>query len=570
MKPRLLSFFLVILLLAAVQYPANAQGEMGRKPSSSELYYDAVKAHMLGDDKQSEQLLKQVIAANPAEAAPYYDLSKLALKGNDPDKAIEYVKKAIELDGKNKWYREQYANALTLKSDFLGAAEQYASLAKSERFNETYLERSALLYQRGGKYKEALTQLEALRKKVNADEDVLMQEQQLYLKMNNVAGAAGVVKELISTNPKEPRYHSMLVEVYENNKQPEKAKEALEEMRAKFPTDPTLQMLLGSQALKSGDTTAYRAYITKAIINKDLDAETQIGLLRNYLTEFRLDSSRVKEAGKIIEQIIIQHPEDILALSYYGDVLSIQGKREQAGIQYKKAVSLKNNDLDMWVQLLEFYADPAGADSLIRYSEKAARLFPNQAIIHFFNGVGHYNKKNYPAAIKALNRAIDLQPEEKSEELARMHTLLGDVYNTTKQYSLSDSNYSAAIRLDTRNATALNNYAYYLSVRNSRLEDAAKMSQESLKIRPGEPTFLDTYGWILYQQGKYKDALEFLKKAIDANPGSADPTMWEHLGAVHYKMGNKQEAVAAWQKAKEKGSENASIDKMIAEQRLYE
>lgn len=116
----------------------------------------------------------------------------------------------------------------------------------------------------------------------------------------------------------------------------------------------------------------------------------------------------------------------------------------------------------------------------------------------------------------------------------------------------------------------LNNYAYYLSVRNTRLDDAARMSKESLKIRPGEGTFLDTYGWILYQQGKYKEALDYIQKAVDANPYETDPTLFEHLGAVQFKLGNKDAAVTAWQKAKERGSENASIDKMISERKLYE
>jgi Tfp pilus assembly protein PilF len=96
------------------------------------------------------------------------------------------------------------------------------------------------------------------------------------------------------------------------------------------------------------------------------------------------------------------------------------------------------------------------------------------------------------------------------------------------------------------------------------------MSRESLRIRPGEGTFLDTYGWILYQQGKFKDALHYIRKAVAANPNETDPSLWEHLGAAEYKAGNKDAAIAAWKKAKEKGSTNIHIDKMIAEHKLYE
>jgi tetratricopeptide (TPR) repeat protein len=563
-------YFLASLAMLIVSIQSVNAQEAPPPPSVDALYYDAVKAHMLNDDKKSEALLLQVIARKTDDPAPYYDLSRIAFKANNPDKAAEYIKKAISLDGKNKWYHEHYANVLTLKSDFLAAADEYAAIARTEKFNENYLEKSALLYQRAGKYKESLAQLELLKKRSRDDDEVLMQEQQVYLKMNDVTNAARVGRELIQLNPREPRYYTLLMEIYENNKQPEKAKEVLTEMQQKFPNDPTLQLSLASEALKKGDTALYRSYVQKAITNKELDVETQLSLLQPYIREFYSDSSWRGEALKITEMIVAQHPENVNALSTYGYALLLNNQPSRAIDQYRKAVVIAPGNFSMWQQLLGSFTGRNDADSLIKYSEKAARLFPNQAIVHYFNGLGHYNKKEYKVAINAINRAIDLQPEEKGDDLANMYATLGEIYNSTKEYALSDSNYNKSLRLDPRNATTLNNYAYYLSLRNERLPDAERMSKESLAIRPGEATFLDTYGWILYQQGKYKDALEYIRKAVDANPEEADPTLWEHLGAAQYKTGNKDAAVEAWKRAKARGSDNANIDKMITDRKLYE
>jgi Tfp pilus assembly protein PilF len=362
----------------------------------------------------------------------------------------------------------------------------------------------------------------------------------------------------------------MLIHIYEDNKQADKAKAAREEMTRKFPGDPSLQIDLATQAFKRGDTTAYREYVRKAVTNKELDVESQLGLLQGYMGDPPFDAMKRKDALKLMEEILAQHPENVSALSTYGLLLAINDRREDAAVQYKKAVSIKKGDFALWERLLDNYTDKQNADSLIKWSEKAARLFPNTATVHYLNGVGYYNKKDYPQAIKSIRRAIDLEPEEKADELSAIYTVLGDIYNTTKDYKLSDSSYNAALKLNPRNATVLNNYAYYLSVRNTRLEDAAKMSLESLKIRPGEGTFLDTYGWILYQQGKYREALEYIQKAIASNGADVDATLYEHLGAIQYKLGNKEAAVEAWRKAKERGSDNSTIDKMISERRLYE
>jgi Tfp pilus assembly protein PilF len=151
-----------------------------------------------------------------------------------------------------------------------------------------------------------------------------------------------------------------------------------------------------------------------------------------------------------------------------------------------------------------------------------------------------------------------------------MYTLLGDVYNSAKQYTASDSTYDKALKLDPNNATLLNNYGYYLSVRGARLEDAERMSKKSLEIRKDEPTFLDTYGWILYKEGKYDKALEFIKKAITANGDNADGTVWEHLGDIYFKLNDVDKAVDSWKKAKEKGTDSIDIDKKIKDKKLYE
>lgn len=561
-----------LLIAACALQPriARAQEPTGRlADSTTRLYYDAVKARMLGDDQQSETLLRQVIALNPREPAPYFDLSRLALKANDAAKAEEYVKKALALDSSNKWYQEQYANTLVLRDDALGAAKVYASLAQKEKVNEQYLERSAGLFQRAGKYKEALEQLEFLRKKADESE-VLLQEQAIYLKMNDVDGAARIAQELIRLNPREPRYMSMLAEIYQNNKQPEKAAKVIEEMSRKFPDDPSLQINLATQALRLGDTATYRSYLRKAIVNKDLSADMQLYLLRNYIGELPNDSLRRREALNIATQILAQHPENVGLLSFYAYVQSLNGQQNQAAESLKKALALKKDDFSLWQQLLYTYTGREQADSLIKWSERAARAFPNQAIVHYLNGVGHYNKKEYPEAIRAIERAIRLEPEEKTEELSEMHTVLGDIYNSIKQYALSDSNYNQALRLNPDNATVLNNYAYYLSVRNTRLDEAERMSKKSLEIRPHEATFLDTYAWILYQQSRYQEALRYMQQAFDASGQNASPELWEHLGAIQFKLGDKAAAVEAWKKAKALGSENATLDKMIAEQKLYE
>lgn len=535
------------------------------------LYYDAVKARIMGDDKESDSLLQEFVKVNPNVAAAYYELARYRMKQNNIPEATSYIQKAIKLDDGNKWYKDQYAVILAMQDKNDEAAHIYEDLANTEEYNEEYLQKAALLYQHDGKYKEALAVLDKLLLKTGGDdEDVLMEKQQIYLKMNDLKKAAEVIEQLIAQNPKDAKYYTLLAELYDNNKETGKAEELFVKARKNFPDDPSLQLALAEHYRKLNDTAKYNEYIVKTITNKDLDAETQLGLLAPYLQDMQNNAQKKKIALDLIGQIAAQHPNEANVLAVYGDVLAFNDERDSAQLQYKRSLAIDPSKLSVWQQLLYGYTARKDADSLIYYSEKALRLFPNQAIIHYLNGIGKANARNYGGAEGAINRAIDMQPDDNPQLLGEMYSELGDVYNSDKKYDLSDKSFDKALSLDPNNATLLNNYSYYLSVRGIRLDDAEKMSKHSLELRPGEATFLDTYGWILYKEAKYDQAKEYIQKAVDANGPDADGTLFEHLGDVYYKLNDKERAILYWQKAKEKGTDNPLIDKKIQERKLYE
>jgi tetratricopeptide (TPR) repeat protein len=552
---------------------AWAQGAPQPEPASTKgnnLFFDAVRARNKGEDKQAAALFQQFTTLNPNEPAGWYELARLSLREANGKQAEEYAKKAIALEPGNKWYQNLYAEALAFQNRYKDAADVLSKLADGERFNEEYRMKAALLYQREKKYKESLAQLDKLLERDPSDEDILQAKQQVYLKMNDLEGAVKISQALIAANPKEARFYAQLAQLYDNNKKPEEATKIYEQALKLFPDDPVIQLTLAEHYRKEKNEAKYEEYVRKAITNKGLDAETQVGLLLPYLQEMVSDTSRRQVGQDLAAQLAVQHPKDATVLSFYGDVLQMNGKRTEAGQQYRKAVDLDPSKFPAWQQLMFAYTSPKDADSLVAVSARALKLFPTQAVVHYMNGVGHLNRKEPKLAVNAIRRAIDLQPEENVDLLTQMYVTLGDAYQADKNYAESDSAYETALKLDPKDATVLNNYAYYLSVRNVRLEDAARMSKRSLEIRPGEGTFLDTYGWILYQQGNYKDARNYIQQAVDKAGADADGTLWDHLGDVLFKLKETDKAVEAWKRAKEKGADNANLDRKITDRKIYE
>ena len=564
--------FLIGCFSAALAQDTAGIASMSNKDLMADaLYVDAVKARMLGEEKQEEELLKQVIKQKPKEAAPHYDLARLYLRPKQMkfDLAEEQIKKAIELNKENPWYQSQYAEILAYQNKFEKAADVYKSLAEKEKYNQDYLLKGAMLYEKTGKYAQALELLDRLTSRVGNDDEFLLEKQRIYLRMNNLDGALKIANQLIDQNPREGRYYMNLAELYESNGQTDKALAVYEKAQKDFPNDPAIQYGLAEHYKKKNDLEKYDAFIRKAILNTEFDDETQTTILFTYLQEISEDSVRRKEGVKITSELAEQHPQNSQVLALYGQVLLNNNEPENAAEQFKRSVAIDPSKFAVWQQMLFIYTGRDDADSLIKYSEKALRLFPNQAIVHYLNGIGHYNKKNYTSAINSMNRAVDLQPDDNPQALSDMYSTLGDVYNAAGNHKESDESFDKAIQLNPKNATVLNNYAYYLSLRGERLSDAEKMSKRSLELRPGEATFLDTYGWILYKQGKFKEAKTYIEDALKANP-EADGTLWDHLGDILYKLNDVNYAVELWKTAKEKGTDNPQIDKKIQERKLYE
>jgi tetratricopeptide (TPR) repeat protein len=533
------------------------------------LFYDAMKAKMQRDYKRVEDDLVAFTKLRPKNAAGWYELSLIYLDDKKLEPAESSIKKAISIDDNNKWYKSHYARVLELSNEPRAAADLLMKLSRTEQYNYEYLLRAALLYRKAKRYSEAHEALDMILAKEDDNEILLYEKKDLYLKENKLDEAAQILEGLIKANPLEGRYYVDLAQLYQSNNESKKAEEVYKRAQNMVPDDPSLQLALAERSFNNKDSAGYSENVKKLALNKSLEVDEQLKILDTYVQIHFNDLNKRAEAMTIAEELAKQHPKDARVAYTYGRVLGINEQVEKAIVQFKRSVDLDPSNLAAWEALLLSFGDKDKADSLNFYADKALRLFPNNAMFHFYKGIAQMYKGDNPAAIKTLNRAADMFPDENTAALARIYSTLGEIYNTTKEYALSDENYRKALKLDPQNPFTMNNFAYYLSVRGENLDEAEKWSRQSLEMAPNESTFLDTYGWILYKQGKYTKAKDYIQKALDKRP-EGDGTVYDHLGDILYKLNDKNGALENWKKAKEKGTDNPHIDKKIQDQQLYE
>ena len=129
--------------------------------------------------------------------------------------------------------------------------------------------------------------------------------------------------------------------------------------------------------------------------------------------------------------------------------------------------------------------------------------------------------------------------------------------------------YEQAIDINPHNLHVLNNYSYYLSLERRDLDRAEKMSSITVKAEPTNPTFLDTYAWILFEQESYVLAKIYIEKAIEYGEDEISAEVYEHYGDILALSDDIENAVVQWKKAQEMGGNSKLLKKKIKRKKYY-
>ena len=531
------------------------------------LFFDGAREKLLGNYDMAESRFLQALRLNPTSAAVMYELGTIYTFQNNKNQALIYSKKAAAADPKNVWYQLLYAECLKENkqpSEVIGVYERLLQ-QYPDRLDFYYELANAFLF--ANKPNDALKTYTKIEERLGVTEDASMQKIKIYKNLNNTDKAIEEAKKLIVAFPKEGKYYGILGELYQEKGLNEKALQAYNDLLKIDPENAYVHLSLADYYRNQKQNEKAFEEIKIAFKSKELDIDTKIKILLSYYSITETYTELKADADELCKILVNVHPDEAKAFSMYGDFLYRDKKLEQARMEYRKAISLDKEKYALWNQLLIIESELSDYDAMEKESKEAIDLFPNQALPYFFNGAANVQLRNFQEAVVVLTEGKNFAFDKLL--LAQFYANIGDAQNQLKNFVASDSSYMKALEIDPDNVYVLNNYAYYLSLRNVDLEKAEKMSKKTNDLEPNNNSYQDTYGWILYQMKKYDDAKIWIGKAIN-NGGRNNGTLLEHYGDILYQLGDKEGALKHWQDAKKAGGASDLIDKKIAEKKLYE
>ena len=285
-------------------------------------------------------------------------------------------------------------------------------------------------------------------------------------------------------------------------------------------------------------------------------------MLTRYIDILSQNKRDIKLVNPLFETLFDQYPNNTLLNLIYGNVLLLQENKEEAMKQFEIYTKANPTDPVGYEQMLRI-ALPDSIDKIIEITEEAIRYIPDAPQFYFYLGAAKYQQKKYKEALDVFEEGLKSAKIDNPLLKSDFYGQIGDLHYFLGNKKAAFENYEKALKLNPQNLHVLNNYSYYLSLEGKDLDKAEQMSSITVKAEPTNPTFLDTYGWVLFRQGAYTTAKIYIENAVKYSEEEPSAEIFEHYGDVLYMTGEPEKALEQWKKAKELGSDSKTLDEKI-------
>ena len=479
-------------------------------PNAAAINTQLAISHLAtGESDAAIKELETAIASDPKfERADYLVILTYLRKG-DKDAALRAVNKLIEKDPKNPIAHNLMGAVHEVNKDYAGARASYRHVLELDPKSRAAMLNLARLDFVGKNSASAKQQLEAILKIYPDDAMALMGLARLASDQGNGKQGIAYLQQAIQKNPNSLQPRLVLGNYNLRTGKLDKALALAREARTLAPENPASLLLLGRAQLSKGRTREAIATLSQLVqlapkaalghfylamaqrragdtgaardsLNKARQLEPKNALVLAALGELENVTGNTEAAGKIAGQLAAQLPDAPVSEVLRGDILSRQGQYAKAIPHYQKAFDRGQN------------------------SALLAKLFSAH------RQAGHIAK-----ARSLLSGWLDSHPDDLGARV-----LLASADQQDGRQDRAIANYEAIIKRVPGHVIALNNLAWlYYQHQDKRALEYARRAYEGL---PDRAEIIDTYGWMLVEDGQVERGLRLLDQAVAGAPDNGD------------------------------------------------
>ena len=540
---------------------AKNKKTLPRAEQASLFYLEGIKSNVLeGDSARAKAWFKKVLEIDSTHSPSLYELASL-MALDQPEEALQYSLKANAIDTANTWYKMQLGRLLIATQRYDSALTLYDQLIRMNPNDPDNYRLKALLYDQLGQPEKALEVLETAENRFGIIELLASHKVQLLLNTQQFDRAMAEARMLVETFPYNEDNYVVLAELYAMMNMNNLAQENYDKALSINPNSMRALASLNDFYKRQNDNVRFLETASKLFRLKEFPLETKLKFYEELFQNPSFVRNNFIQMGELVRTLAITYPEDLRTLELYAKYLIAGGSIEQALQLYKSHVNDSIPQKQIFNDIIGMEAYLKRADSVDKYTTIALERFPEDAELRLQKAsVTAYMLEKPQEAIPLFEEALKYAKTDSLRSV--IYGAIGDNYHTLGDDRKCFKAYDKGMKLDTTNVSIYNNYSYFLSLRNERLDKALEWAQKAVRLDPNNPTFLDTYAWVLYQLGRYEEARIPMRQAISLDSDN-NKELYVHYGDILYKLGDRFMASYYWKKALENGYDAQEIENRL-------
>lgn len=427
--------------------------------------------------------------------------------------------------------------------------------------------RLAEAYSRSGDYAQSNATYDSIAALFGDAIQITSSKIENYMAMNDSTGALREMRNLLATAPQNDSYNLAMSGLFQHYGMSDSALYYLDRAQEYAPDNGIIYLTRAEYCQEAGDSAGYEQQIYNALIAEQLDVDTKLGVLLSYIREQLSAADTTQRIDNLFTILIQQHPHEAKIHQLYSEYLYAKKDFKGAIEQLGYSLDVNPTDADGWRNMVILNMLDDNYPAAIKASEKALEYNPDNVDLLRYLAGSYYQMKEYGKAVETYQKAISMVDSTDVEMLSEIITGMGDIASEMGDDESAIGYYNRALELAPLNSGALNNYAYFLAQRGQDLDHAERMAALALKDEPDNANFIDTYAWIFFAKKDYDKALLYIKSAIEKDE---DNNLLEHYGDILWFVGEKEAAVEQWTKALELDPDNELLQRKVKDKTYYE
>lgn len=525
--------------------PAEAQQKYNT------FYLEAVRQGLNGNEAACRELLSRALDFNPDGAEA---ISRFVPYVSDTAEVVRLLKHAIAVAPENPTYRSQLVYCYLQQSELDSAISVLRTVIDREEYPIDDLWLLYRLENQQQYYDDALRTLSRLERLEGSSEGFDQERIRLYTSAKQVERAYDEVKRLCADNPNELRYPMLLASLYLDNGRADEGYALCRQVQAKDPGNSMVQAWLIAYYKDRNDTAACLAEMDSFICNPKVENAARYQLLGGLVYEQREDTT--EQAVRVTLDLFrkaLNQPQENSAIAELCEQYMTYTRQPADSITKVlwKNLEITPDNSAARTRLLFRLIESERDTAIVRLCREGELYNPTHLHYYLYESIALSQQDRRKEAIAAVRRGLEHRDDEGQREMASdLYAILGDLLHEDGRKDEAYAAYDSCLVYNDENINCLNNYAYFLSLDGVRLDEAEQMSYKTLQTDSVSPTYLDTYAWILFEQGRYEQARLYIDetmKYVDETEENA--SIYDHAGDIYMKCGRMEEAVDFWRRA---------------------